>query len=154
MVLNSFADGKVLLDDNLTGTGIIGENHESNSAGPGLFLEINGSVGSGLIFALEGGGPPEHMQIDQPNSFNGTIDLSASLFSTVTLLGLHVTSADLVHAAIGGNEAINMYNGTTLVENLRIGGNTTNLYVQQTATGVVVGDNQSSTPIVGNVFHS
>ena len=155
----TLAGANIVFSDHLTGNALINDNHGGNGYSSG-HIEINGTVDSGLTFDIEGGGPPASMQIDNPASFHGLVELAVNgsysqpLYATVTLLGLQVTSADLIHAISGPAEFINMYNGNQLVDQLRISGNTTNLYVAQTATGVVVGDNQFGTPIVGNVFHS
>jgi hypothetical protein len=140
----------VTFDSNLTGNGTIDANHGGDGGvfGPTVF---NGSVGSGVTVALEAFGPPEFVQIDHPSSFNGKIVLPAAqpFIGNVTLEGLHVTSADL----IASSDVLQMWNGKHLVDTVRLGGDTNNLVVQQTASGVVLTRNDTDQHIVGNLFH-
>jgi hypothetical protein len=154
---SSFQGATVTFDTNLTGNGTIDAGHGGNGVESGQY-EFAGSVGRGVTVALAGGGPPETVQIDHPSSFKAKIVLpggsnpnlgnfSQPLIGSVLFEGLHVTRADLVH----GSDVLQMWNGRHLVDTVRLGGDTSNLVVQQTATGVTL--TTSDTPIVGNLFH-
>jgi hypothetical protein len=156
-------DGAVF-DADLKGNGTIDADHTGNGYlfGPLIF---NGSVGRGVTIALEGGGPPEGVQIDHPSSFKGEIilpgpynsnlgPLDGMIFEgSVLFEGLHITSADLIPCS----DVLQMWNGKHLVDTVRVGGYTSDLYVQQTTAGVTLGttyaDTASKTPIIGNLFH-
>jgi hypothetical protein len=160
---SSFQGATVTFDTDLMGNGTIDAGHGGNGYNSGQY-EFAGSVGSGVTIALEGGGPPESMQIDHPSSFKGEIVLPGGgnstlgsygqpFYGNVLFEGLHVTTADL----IPGSDVLQMWNGKHLVDTVRLGGDTSNLYVQQTTTGVTLGttdlDMSNGMPIVGNLFH-
>jgi hypothetical protein len=158
---SSFAGADTVFNDNLTGSALIKVNHLGNSSGSG-FLEINGSVGNGLTFALEASGPPESMQIDHPNSFKGIIELPPVTPSTngslnlseflgnLTFEGLHVTRADLSHPNLQALSFLKLYDGTKLVDTVEIK-NSTNISLHQGSTGVVL--TQSSFGQAGIPIH-
>lgn len=156
---SNFQGAAVTFDTDLTGHGTIDADHGGNGEDSGQY-EFAGSVGSRVTIALEGSGPPEFAQIDHPSSFKGEIVLpgdgngnfSQPFFGSVLFEGLHVTSADLT---CGGQ--LQMWNGHRLVDTVHLGGDTSNLYVQQTTTGVTLGTTDLlaslGSPIVGNLFH-
>jgi hypothetical protein len=140
-----------VFDTNLKGTGTIDANHPANGDifGPYVF---NGSVGRGVTIALEGGGPPESVQIAHPSSFKGEITLPSNepFLGSVLFEGLHVTRADLV----ASTDVLQMWDGKHLVDTVRLGGNTSNLVVLQTATGATLSTTGlSHQPVAGNLFH-
>jgi hypothetical protein len=88
---STFAGSVTVFDDKLVGSGTIAVNHASNGQGGSELLEVKGSVGRGLTFAIEAGGPPASLQIDDPARFHGMIDLPgpSSLVGYVAFMGLH-----------------------------------------------------------------
>jgi hypothetical protein len=138
----------VTFDSNLIGTGTINADHGGDGEifGPTVF---NGSVGYGIIVALESQGPPEFMQIAHPSEFAAKITIPEDFFGSVLFEGLHVTRADLT-----AGDVLQMWNGRHLVDTVRLGGDTNNLVVQQSASGVSLTSNDLGLQhVVGNLLH-
>ena len=97
--------------------------------GEGDHTEINGTVGSGLTFALSG---ISELKIDQPTKFQGLIDLShPGITNDVTFVGIHATNADLLHGILL------LFNGNRLVDATRVvtGGT---VHLHQASAGVIL----------------
>ena len=130
---STFKGSDTVFNDNLVGSGTINVFHGSNSAGGSELMEINGSVGTGLTFAFEDGGPPASLQIDQPASFHGTIDLPPTSFvGFVAFMGLTVTRADL------HNDTLRLFNGQTRVDTVRINPGNGGFQLEQNSQGVML----------------
>jgi hypothetical protein len=131
---NEFTTGTTVFDDNLTGTGTLdlgGGDHDGSA------VEVKGSVGAGLTFALnvDSAAPTMSLQIDDPAKFHGLIALPAatpSLFDFVAFMGLHATSADLSH------DMLQVFNGNKLVDSVRVSGGGTNLQLEQNSQGIML----------------
>jgi hypothetical protein len=129
---SSFAGSNTVFNGNLTGSATINVNHGDNGTGGSELLEIDGSVGRGLTFNIEDGGPPASLQIDDPTKFHGTIGLPPTLIGSVTFVGLHATSADL------RDDILRMSDGKKLVDTVRLGEGSAGFNLDQTSQGVVL----------------
>lgn len=130
---STFKGSDTILHSTLIGSGTIDVSHGSNSSGGSEHMEVNGFVGPGLTFEIESGGPPSSLQIDHPHEFFGKIDLPSSggLDSTVTLMGLHATSAFLI------DDFLLFFHGRAFEDAVRVNpGSGFNL--EQTNQGVVM----------------
>ena len=135
---------------NLDGTGTF--NLTRYHDGPGS-VTINGNVGSGLTFNLNGGaGFQSSLTIDQPSTFSGQIKVPANGpdgkpgQDTVHLEGLTATSYTLA------NGTLTLFNGTTTVDTLSLTNAALPLEVAHDSDGVGLYFNTSDpngTPIPG-----
>lgn len=137
---STFKGSDTVFDDTLTGVGTIDVSHGSNSSGGSEFMEINGLVGPGLTFEIDTGGPPSNLQIDDPHRFFAQIDMpSTGLFSSVTLVGLHATSATLI------DDFVLFFRGKAFVDAIRVNpGGGFNL--EQTNQGIVMFGSDAPNP--------
>jgi len=128
---NAFSGFSTVLSDNLVGDATLGL---TGGNANGEFMEINGSVGSGLTFVINAASAPDAtLQIDHPDTFEGLIDLTAAPVGLghVAFMGIHATCASL-HDGI-----LQMFEGNSIVDTMRLtGGNA--LQLHQTAAGVVL----------------
>ena len=127
---NSFSAFKTVLADNLTGTATLSLTGGNAS---GELMELGGSVSQGLTFSLSGSAPDASLQIDNPGSFKGLINLTNAPVGVghVEFMGLHATSGELL------NGILQMFNGTTLVDTARVSGGV-GLQLHQSTTGVIL----------------
>jgi hypothetical protein len=130
---STFKGSDTVFHDTLIGSGTIDVSHGSNGSGGSEHMEVNGFVGPGLTFKIEPGGPPSALQIDHPREFFGKIDLPSSggLDSTVTLRGLHATSAALI------DDFLLFFHGKAFVDAIRVNPGS-GFSLEQTNQGVVM----------------
>ena len=122
---------KTVLSTNISGAGTI-DLQGGNASGE--FMEINGSVGSGLTFNISAPGPDDAgLQIDHPSAFLGNIVLQSGF---VAFMGIHATRGELL------NGILDMFDGNKLVATSRfvgapnVPGETVRL--EQNSAGVIV----------------
>ncbi len=121
---------RVILNDNLTGTATVAL---SGAQGEGTFVEVNGAAGSGLTFNLQS---VVELQIDHPDQFASALTIGGGTpLETVLLAGLTATNGDLM------NGVLSLFNGNQLVDQVRVGGNTAMLTLDQTSAGVLLDQN-------------
>jgi hypothetical protein len=120
------------LSDSIVGTAtidIVGGNAS------GSFVEINGSVASGLKFDISAPGPCDAgLQIDHPADYQGTVELQTGY---VAFMGITATRGELL------NGVLEMFNGTKLVDSTRFVSSPNEgpggvLQMQQNSDGVMV----------------
>jgi hypothetical protein len=129
---STFKGSQTVFSGNMTGSATINVSHGANSTGGSESMEINGVAGPGLVFNIEGGGPPSHLRIDDPHRFFAQIAMpSANLVSSVTLAGVQATSADLI------DDLLLLFDGRKLADAVRVdpGGG---FNLEQTSQGVVM----------------
>ncbi len=146
---STFKGSDTVFHDTLIGSGTIDVSHGSNGSGGSERMEVNGFVGPGLTFKIDPGGPPSALQIDHPREFLAKIDLPSSggLDSTVTLMGLHATSAALI------DDFLLFFQGKALVDAVRVNPGS-GFSLEQTNQGVVMsGALAPNSPGVGIPLH-
>jgi hypothetical protein len=93
----------------------------------GEVMKVDSSVGRGLTFNFNSGGPPDaDLQIVHPAEFHGVLDISQpGNFGYVEFMGLHVTSADL------RNDVLRMFDNDQLVDTVRVSGDTSTFQLRE-----------------------
>ncbi|HYZ22879.1 MAG TPA: hypothetical protein VE690_12045 [Rhodopila sp.] len=124
---------RTTLNDSLTGNATV---VVAGGQGEGGFTEVNGAVGQGLNFSVQG---VAELQIDHPDQFAGALTIgNGTPLETVLLAGLTASSGTL------SNGMLSLFDGNQLVDQLRVGGNTSTLTLDQTSAGVVLDQNHIS----------
>lgn len=138
---STFKGSDTVFHDTLIGSGTIDVSHGSNSSGGSEHMEVNGFVGPGLTFEIDSGGPPSALQIDHPREFLGKIDMPSTgeLDSTVTLMGVHATSAALI------DDFLLFFRGKAFVDAVRVNPGS-GFDLEQTNQGVVMFGSLSPNP--------
>jgi len=128
---SSGVNGSTVLNNNLTGNATVAL---AGAQGEGSSMEINGAVGQGLTFVLHASAPVLSLQLDQPGQFAGLLDLGlpGGYFGDVLFKGLQATSGTLA------NGVLDMFNGNSLIDSVRITGDTARLTLDQTSSGVAL----------------
>ena len=122
---------RAILNDTLTGNATVALN---GAQGEGTLVEVGGAAGQGLTFSLQG---VAELQIDHPDQFAAALNIGGggTPLETVLLAGLTATRGELM------NGALSLFNGSQLVDQVRVGGFTGNLTLDQTTAGVMLDQN-------------